>query len=365
MKTLAKILSEISQLNFEDLFLLKEQISLETEKQKKEIYAKLGEQVKFCPHCGSENYIKWGRYNDMNRFKCKNCNKTFLPTTGTAIHWSKKPNAFINFATVMFSKEFNTLKQQSKRVGISQNTAFYWRQRILISLNSKTPTFKKATEMDDIWFHYSQKGRKGLKYSRKRSRSSHKGDNDFQSKVLITKERKSELDMSLMKIGRLNKRDLINKFMGKFTKTAILYSDKHPSIRAFSKAENINHESFKAKSHVKNKLCHVQTVNYLAGAFKDTVNKHFRGVSTKYLQNYANWFAIKEKYKNNKDGVKNMIIVCLSNLKGWDMSINIEKLYEEFLLNHSVRTYRCPTQKKWKYQNWNFENAKSGIYVKN
>jgi len=363
MGTLAKILSEISQLNFEDLFLLKEQISLETEKQKKEIYAKLGEQVKSCPHCGSENYIKWGHYHDMNRFMCKNCNKTFVPTTGTAIHWSKKPNEFINFSTVMFSEEFSTLKQQSKRVGISQNTAFYWRQRILISLGSETPTFKKATEMDDIWFRYSQKGRKGLKYSRERGHSSHKGDNNFQSKILITKERESELDMSLIKIGRLNKKDLCDKFSGKFTKTAILYSDKHPSIRAFSKAENINHESFKAKAHVKDKLCHVQTVNYLAGAFKDIVNKHLRGVSTKYLQNYANWFAIKEKYKKSNDGVKNMIIDCLSNIKGWDMSINIEKLYEQFLLNHSVRTYRCPTQKEWKYQNWTFENAKLGDYI--
>jgi len=40
-----------------------------------------------------------------------------------------------------------------------------------------------------------------------------------------------------------------------------------------------------------------------------------------------------------------------------------EKLYEQFLVIHSVRTYRFPTQKIWKYQNWNFENAKFGIYI--
>lgn len=363
MDTLTKLLSEVSQLNFEDLFLLKERILLETANQKADIYTKLSEQLKVCPYCGDENYIKWGRYREMNRYMCKTCQRTFVPTTGTAIHCSKKPDEFINFSAVMFSEGMNTLKNQSKRVGISKTTAFYWRHRILIAMGCEIPVFKNATEMDDIWLRYSQKGRKGLKYSRKRGRSSHKADNNFQSKIMITKERNGELDMSFIKIGRLSEKDLTDRFSEKFTETSILYSDMHPSIRAFSSSQNIKHESFKAKNHVKNKLCHVQTVNYLAGAFKDIVNKHLRGVSSKYLQNYANWFAVREKYKKSKDGVKNMITDCFSNIKAWDMSTNIEKLYEQFLSNHSVRTYRCPTKKKWKSQNWNFENAKSGIYL--
>ncbi len=363
MKPLAKILSEISKLNFEDLFLLQEQILLKTKKLKKEIYTKLNEQVQICPHCGGKHFVKWGRYKDMNRFMCKDCHRTFIPTTGTAIHWSKKPDEFINFSTVMFSEGLNTLEQQSNRVGVSINTAFHWRQRILIALGSETPIFRKATEMDDIWIRYSQKGRKGLKYSKKRGGSSHKGDNDFVSKVLITKERDSVLDMALIKIGRLSAEDLKDRFNKKFAKTAILYSDMHPSIKAFSSYENIKHESFKAKTHAKNKDCHVQTVNYLAGAFKGRINKSLRGVATKYLQNYVNWFSVKEKYKTDKDMVNKIITDCLSNTKAWDMSTNIEKLYEQFLLIHSVRTYRCPTQKRWKYQNWNFENAKFGIYI--
>lgn len=363
MGVLAKIISQIPHLNFEELFLLGEQISLQTVKQKHEIYTNLEKQIKCCPHCKSENYIRWGNYSNMKRFMCKECNRTFIATTGTAIHWLKKPDEFINYATIVFSEGFNTLEQQSKRVGISQNTAFYWRHRILIALGSDVPIFKKATEMDEIWFRYSQKGRKGLKYSRKRGRSSHKGDNSFKAKVMITKERLGELDMSLIKIGRLSAQNIVDKFSGKFTKTSILFSDKHPSFKCFSKSEGINHEVFTAKSHVKNKICHVQTVNYLAGAFNNGVNHCLRGVSTKYLQNYATWFAVKEKYKNSKEKIKNIITDCLSNIKAWDMNTNIEKLYEQFILNHSERTYRCPTKKTWKYQNWNFENAKSGIFI--
>ena len=158
MGILAKIISQSSRLNFEDLFLLSEQISLQRSKHKEEIYTRLGEQVKSCPHCQSGNYITWGNYNKMKRFMCKECNRTFIPTTGTAMHWLKKPNEFINYLTVVSGVGGYVFDRLSNRVGISSDSAFYWRHRILIALNSGTPMFKKATEMDDIWVRYSQKG---------------------------------------------------------------------------------------------------------------------------------------------------------------------------------------------------------------
>ena len=263
----------------------------------------------------------------------------------------------------MFSENFNSLEALSKRVHISKKTAFEWRHRILISLGSESPNFKGITEMDGIWFLYSQKGRKGLKYSRKRGGSSRKGDNNFQAKVLITKERDGGADMSLVKIGRLSKADISRNISGKFESTSILVSDKHSSIASFAKSEHIKHESFIAKKHVRDKIYHVQTVNNIAGSLRSKINNGLRGVSTKYLQNYVNWFAVKDKYKSSKDKVKKTIMLCISNRKSWDMFTNIENLYKEFILNYSVRTYRCPTKKQWKSQNWNYENAKLGIYI--
>ena len=37
----------------------------------------------------------------------------------------------------------------------------------------------------------------------------------------------------------------------------------------------------------------------------------------------------------------------------WDIYSNIEKIYAEFIKHHSRRTYRCPTVKEFKAQNWN------------
>lgn len=106
--------------------------------------------------------------------------------------------------------------------------------------------FEGITEIDDIWFLYSQKGRKGLKHSRKRGGSKRVGDNDFQAKLLITADRNKTTDMSLACIGRLSKADIERNVSGRFSDDCVLVSDKHRSIAAFAKSEHLKHISFKS-----------------------------------------------------------------------------------------------------------------------
>ena len=90
----------------------------------------------------------------------------------------------------MFTEGFLTIKALSIRVGVSIPTAIDWRHKILCDLKSnKNEKFNGITEQDDIWFNYSQKGRQGLKYSKKRGGCRKQGDNDFQTKLLITADR--------------------------------------------------------------------------------------------------------------------------------------------------------------------------------
>lgn len=92
--------------------------------------------------------------------------------------------------------------------------------------------------MNDIWFLYSQKGRKGVGYSSKRERSRRADDNDFQTKLLITSDRNKTTDLSVTNIGRLKKSDIKRKISGRFAADCTLVSDKHGSIAAFAKSEN-------------------------------------------------------------------------------------------------------------------------------
>jgi transposase-like protein len=363
MEIVAKILSQISSLDIHELYQIAERAKSQLEKVKNSIVGQVEESVNSCPHCHHESYIKWGKYSNKQRYKCEKCGQTFTATTGTVVHWLKKPDDFFRFAGDMFSEGFDSIKNEARRVGVSKTSGFSWRHRILISLKNETPIFKGMTEIDDVWFRYSQKGRKNLLFSRKRGRSCHQGDNNYQAKLLITKERGANLDISLVKIGRLSSEDVNQKLNGKIFETATLISDKHPSIAKFAKDEELRHLSFKASEHTGGPGIHVQTINQIAGELDENLNRVLNGVSTKYLQNYATWFVVLDKFKKEASKITKIIKESLSNIKAWDMNTNIEKIYAQFLVNHSVRTYRCPTQKTWKHQLWNFENAASGAYI--
>lgn len=46
--------------------------------------------------------------------------------------------------------------------------------------------------------------------------------------------------------------------------------------------------------HVKRGFFHIQHVNSLHSRLKKWLNGTFRGVATKYMQDYLNWFKVKE-----------------------------------------------------------------------
>lgn len=294
----------------------------------------------YCPECKSNLLVKNGKRGKLQKYKCKSCLKVFTSRTGTALHKLQKPDKFEAYKTMMF-ENYLPLKQMASKIGISIQTAFDWRHKILSSINNDSVRFTGITEIDDIWFLYSQKGRKGLKYSRKRGGSKRAGDNGFQAKLLVTSDRKSNTNLSLVRIGRLKKTDIERKISGKFLDDATLVSDKHRSISSFAKSEGLNHVNFISSEHTAGGEYHVQGVNYLASKLKSIINHSLRGVSTKYLQSYANWVNLISKGIENIDFNNDGVV---------DIHKNRESIYKKFIENFSTRTYRCPVKRTFKSQ---------------
>ena len=201
-----------------------------------------------CPYCKSTLLIKHGTRNNIQKYKCKTCHKVFTSNTGTSCYHLKKRNKFDEYKALM-CQGYMPLKTMAAKIGISMQTAFDWRHKILCNLKDSNKRFEGLTEMDDVWFLYSQKGRKGLKYSRKRGGGKRQGDNNFQVKMLITSDRKSSKDMSVVRIGRLKKSDIERKVGGQISHGSTLISDKRKSISSFAKSEKLDHVSFAAKKH--------------------------------------------------------------------------------------------------------------------
>lgn len=306
-----------------------------------------------CPHCSSNNFIKHSKFHNRPRYMCKNCNRTFTMLTGTPIHGLKKQSLWIDYYKSMIEDGFLPLNKMKKKFGISIQTAFDWRHKTLSALEQSDKKFEGITEIDDIWKLYSQKGRKGLEFSRQRGGSKRQGDNNFQVKLLTTADRNGTLNMTMVRIGRLKKSDIQRTIGDRIIKGTILVSDKHKSISGFAKDSQIEHKRFTAKNHTLDNQYHVQYVNNVAARFDTTVNRVLRGVSTKYLQNYSNWFVALESIKKTKNNTENIRSQILKQCQVWNTFTNFERQYKKFINTYSVRTYRCPTKREWKSQNWN------------
>ena len=295
-----------------------------------------------CPHCESKLFVKNGKRGDLQKYKCKSCCRVFSSRTGTSLHRLQKPNKFELYKALMM-ESYYPIKQIAKKVGVSIQTAFDWRHKILSGIEKEDFEFEGITEIDDIWFLYSQKGRKGLDYSRKRGGSKRAGDNDFQAKLLITIDRNKTTNMSVARIGRIKKSDIERKVSGKFSKNCILVSDKHRSIAAFAKSEKLKHISFRASEHTAGGEYHVQNINNMAYSLKTVIDRTLRGVSTKYLQNYANWY----KLRNEKVNAESLEDILLQNKNSTNIHLNREGIYKRFIENFSRRTYRCPVKRNF------------------
>jgi len=151
----------------------------------------------------------------------------------------------------------------ASRFGVSIPTAFDWRPKILLSLPEVSDKFEGEVYVDDLWIRYSQKGRRGIKYPNKRGGTSHKGDNNYQVKIL-TAENSLQTEMKVTNIGRIKSSDIQRSLSNKLSKNVTMTSDKHQSLKMFSKANKIHHIDFKAEDHTTSESKGVQRLNNIA-----------------------------------------------------------------------------------------------------
>jgi len=274
---------------------------------------------KHCPHCKSQAIVANGRNKGVRRFRCKECGKNFSENSGTSIANLKKGHLWKTYIKYMF--EGNSIAECAKLTGISIQTSFDWRHKVLSSLRSLSPVgFEGISESDDIFFNYSEKGSKKLtRKPRKRGNDGIKqGISDDKVAVILTCDRKNHKDFQVAKRGRIRKIDIEKALSGKLGKDSVLCTDSHRSYTAFAKSEGIRHQKIHArkKQYVKDKIYHVQNANQTARALKDWM-AGFNGVATKYLQNYLSWFMVLEQLKGKTDKVKEFALAALVSTNAW------------------------------------------------
>jgi len=290
-----------------------------------------------CPHCESKEFSKNGlSKKGIQTYICKAsmCAKFFSDSSGQSIHWIHRKNDWYHFIDLMFDGEYRSIRKMAEVMNMSTRTVFDWRHKILGGLDlAITEGFNGIVEIDDLLFIFSEKGRRGLDKTKKRGgKSSKRGDSSESVKVLATSDRVNTMKFDFVRIGRLKAKDIENCLGDLLDNDLnILTSDKHPSIKSYAKKKGIKHESFLAKNHSRG-VYHVNTVNQKARELKNLMNDTLKGVSTKYLQNYLNWFKMIQ--------LKSIIELDMFNsvfmkTNAWYDFHNREENYQTFIANFS------------------------------
>jgi len=270
-----------------------------------------------CPHCGGKHYIRFGQMRGSQRFKCKDCGRTFTEYTGTWLGGIHKKSLAEPYLSLMI--EHYSLDKIRKRLNINKKTAFDWRHKILSSYEQdKGSEFEGVVESDETFFEQSEKGSRHLhRKSRKRGgEGKTRGIGANKAAVIVSADRNKSLKMTLSTMGKITKSDIAESFEKPLPQETILCSDGLVSYKGYAKDNKLKHIVLRAdlKQHVKKGGYHIQHINELHNRLKKWISGTFWGVSTKYLQNYLNWFYMREKMKNEGITTEKMALASLLNV---------------------------------------------------
>ncbi|RMD82911.1 MAG: IS1595 family transposase [Lentisphaerae bacterium] len=272
-----------------------------------------------CPHCGGVQINAAGKMRGKQMYVCRGCWKRFVEGHGTVMWRLKKPEQFKAYVYHMLRGE--SIRACAVAVGVSVPTAFAWRHRILSALAEREGEELKGTvEMDEIFFLHSDKGAKKLtRPPRKRGgRARRRGITDEHVTVVVAVSRDGKKVMKVAGRGRLSLNKLEAAIGDKLKSADVLCTDAHTTYQAFAKKHKLPHKVVRSQKHARvlEKIYHVQHVNQTTSHLR-TWMRRFHGVSTKYLQNYLNWFLYLGKLKNQRNPLFAFVLTLITSHNAW------------------------------------------------
>jgi len=265
--------------------------ALEAEISTDEIIQPLFDLSSQCPHCQSAHLKKWGKSGAIQRYRCKDCHKTFNNKTNTPFARLHKSHLWEGYARCMQIKL--TLREAAEVCGINLKTAFLWRHRFLVAQAGKNDDkLSGIIEVDEFFLAYSEKGSNALtdqRQPRKRGGDTDKRTKEGQVAVLLSIDRSNHMITPMLAADTTA--EIAANLTENITEHSVLCSDGSWSYVAIAKQKHCDHKRLiNGKIRVIDEVYHIQTVNGAIANFKGWVNGKMKGVATKYLSNYLAWF---------------------------------------------------------------------------
>jgi transposase-like protein len=249
-----------------------------------------------CPICGCIHIVRNGKRKDgTQRYICKDCGKSFVIKTNSIVSGTKRDiDTWKTYIDCMMNGL--SVRKTADICGIHRNTSFVWRHKILDALQNMASSVNLdgIIEADETFFPVSYKG--NWKHSifaiprkaHKRGKSTHiRGLSHEQVCVPCAVDRNGHSISKITNLGRVSTKDLYNAYNGRFKKGSTICTDKMNSYIRFANKNCIDLVQLKT-GKAKKGIYHIQHINSYHSELKQFM-RGFKGVSTKYLNNYLIW----------------------------------------------------------------------------
>lgn len=276
-----------------------------------------------CPYCHSIHVIKNGHKDGKQRFKCKHCNHTFTWTNNTIIYNSKKKLDVWNKYCECFMNKFS-LRKCAYICKIDLHTAFNWRHKILDALQNMHSEIhlNGIIESDETYFKLSFKGARNLfKPNHRGSRNTKRG---ISNELVCLPCSVNYEGLSIGRITNLGKPNIndLKKLLNDnhIIKNSIFVTDSLNCYDSISDDLELTHVKIPSGKFTNGQF-NIQKINSYHSELKRFVNRNFKGVATKYLNNYVvyhnfvNW--AKGSFDTLLSTLKDFVYTTVCNTRGY------------------------------------------------
>jgi transposase-like protein len=270
-----------------------------------------------CPHCNSDKIVRNGTHRGRQDYKCKACAKHFSDQTHSPFRGTHYPDKWLPFMEHMVNGL--SIRKSAKILGIADSTVFTWRHKMLTALKRMEPdNFEGLLEVDETYFLFSEKGCKkivGRKPRKRGGTSKFRGISREQACVVVARDRTKQTLAKVACMGQVSKVKANILLKPYVAAVSAVCSDANSTWRCFAGDRGINHVELNAskKQRVIKRIYHIQNVNAFHSRLKKWMDR-FKGVATKYLDNYLTWFHFIDAHSREAMSSKKLellITACL------------------------------------------------------
>lgn len=262
--------------------------------------------VDCCPECNSKKYVKYGFYNGIQRYICKDCKRTFSRTTNSLWSYSKKDaSTWIKFIELFL--ETKSLRFCAKKLGISLVTAFYWRHKILYSLTLDDINLKNLKGTIHIGTAPVKENFKGCRNLENNIEETCLSDSlnltdKFVSRdtrrdtiwIVAATEADNRMFAKPVFKDNCNMRIFNEKVYAEIDKDSYIVAYQNSYLKAIARRHNKLQKLY-TKTHINEEAIDLR-IKYFRPNLKSLLCR-FHGVATKYLQRYLHYLILLNNYK--------------------------------------------------------------------